>query len=76
MDGGLPTGDLTLWRADALELFDRLHDVDLDAVSVRRLAHKQALMDLLTRREETDVPLATEDEVAVARADVSQEHGW
>jgi hypothetical protein len=76
MDGDLPTVDLTLWRADALVLFDWLQDVELDAVPISHPAHKQALMDLLTRLEETDVPHATEDEVAVARADVSRDMGW
>jgi hypothetical protein len=76
MDEDLPRVDLVLWRADALVLFDWLQDVDLDAVPISHPAHKQALMDLLTRLEETDVALATEDEIEVARADVSRDMGW
>ncbi|MEV0158279.1 hypothetical protein AB0H57_31985 [Micromonospora sp. NPDC050686] len=76
MNRDLPKVVLELWRADALVLFDWLQDVDLNAVPISHPAQKQALMDLLTRLEETDVAEATHEEIDAAKAEVSQDMGW
>ena len=60
MDSSLPTVSISLWRSDAIVLFDWLSTVDLDAVPITHPAEKQALMDLFTCLEhETDVPGVT-----------------
>jgi hypothetical protein len=45
--------NIGLWNADAIVLFDWLMTVDLSAVPTTHLGPKQALMDLLTRLEQT-----------------------
>ena len=79
----LPMVDLSLWRADAIVLFDWLHRVDLNAVPIDHPAEKQALMDLFTRLEGySDVPGGesgnglTQAEIDAARAEVAKDMGW
>jgi hypothetical protein len=43
--------NLTIWRADAIVLYDWLMETDLNAVPITHRAQKQALMDLLTSLE-------------------------
>ncbi|MEH0937261.1 hypothetical protein [Micromonospora psammae] len=76
MNNDLPTVDLTIWRADAVVLFDWLQEVDLDRVPITHPAQKQALADLLSRIEETDVYMVTPEEIDAAKADVSRDMGW
>ena len=77
VDPDLPTVDLTIWRADAVVLFDWLMTVDLDTVPITHPAEKQALADLLNRLEGyTDVPGVTQEEIDQAREQVSGDMGW
>jgi hypothetical protein len=76
MDPSLPTIPLTLWRSDAVVLFDWLMAVDLNAVPITHPAEKQALMDLLTRLEETDITGVTPEEIDAARQEVARDMGW
>jgi hypothetical protein len=51
--------------------------VDLNAVPINHPAEKQALADLLTRLEqETDVPGVTQQQIDLAREEVSRDMGW
>lgn len=75
--------DLSLWRADAIVLFDWLSRTDLNAVPIEHPAEKQVLADLFARLElETDVPYGasgtglTQEEIDSARAEVAQDMGW
>ncbi len=73
----LPTVRVSLWRADAVVLFDWLMSVDLDAVPISHPAEKQALADLLSRLEQdTDVIGATQGEIDAAREEVARDMGW
>lgn len=57
MDDPIPQVSLTLWRSDAIVLFDWLARTDLNTVPLDHPAVKQALTDLFTRLEtDTDVP--------------------
>lgn len=77
MDPALPIVELTLWRADAVVLFDWLMRIDMNAIPVTHPAEKQALMDLLSRLEGyTDIPGVTQEEIDLARAEVSRDMGW
>lgn len=83
VDRDLPTVDLTLWRSDAVVLFDWLTRVDFAAIPIEHPAEKQALADLLTRLEhETNVPSGTsgsgltQDEIDAARLEVAADMGW
>ncbi|GAA1593361.1 hypothetical protein GCM10009678_89490 [Actinomadura kijaniata] len=77
MDPDLPTVDVTLWRADAVVLFDWLASTDLDTVPVTHPAQKQALADLLASLEtDTDVTASTEEEIAAARGEVARDMAW
>lgn len=83
MDPTVPTVTLTLWRADAIVLFDWLMSADLNDVPADHPAVKQALADLLGRLEvDTDVPYGlsgsglSQDEIDAARAEVSKDMGW
>ena len=77
MNPDLPSVDIKLWRADAIVLFDWLMSVNLDRVPISHPAEKQALSDLLTRLEhETDMPGVTQEQIDVARAEVSRDMGW
>jgi hypothetical protein len=83
MDPSLPTIELSLWRADAIVLFEWLMTVDLDSVPIEHPAEKQALTDLLTRLEGyTAIPYGasgtglTQDEIDAARVEVAKDMGW
>ena len=79
MDPSLPPDQvsLTLWRGDALVLFDWLSRTDLNTVPIEHPAQKQALTDLLTRLEWcTDVPMADQAEIDAAREAVARDMGW
>ena len=75
--------DLSLWRADAIVLFDWLSRTDLNTLPIEHSAEKQALADLFTRLEtDTDVPYGasgtglTQEEIDSARAEVAKDMGW
>ena len=72
----LPKTELSLWRSDAIVLFDWLMTVDLNAVPITHPAEKQALMDLLSQLEQTDITDVTPDQIDEARADVARDMGW
>jgi hypothetical protein len=83
MDTTPPTATVTLWRSDAIVLFDWLKSTDLNTVPMQHRAEKQALTDLLTRLEGgTDIPYGAsgtgliEVEVDAARAEVAKNMGW
>jgi hypothetical protein len=76
MDPALPTTPIALWRSDAVVLYDWLMSVDLGSVPVTHPAERQALMDLLTRLEETDVMGVTQEEIDEAREAVAPESDW
>jgi hypothetical protein len=61
-DSPLPKVQLDLWRADAVVLFDWLMTVDLNEVPIRHPAEKQALADLLTQLEVSDVTGVDQEE--------------
>lgn len=66
----------SLWRSDAVVLFDWLMSVDLNTVPITHPAEKQALMDLLTRLEQSDVAGVTQAEIDEARSEVARDMGW
>jgi hypothetical protein len=72
----VPKVQVSLWRSDAVVLFDWLMTVDLDAVPIAHPAEKQALADLLARLEETEVRGVTQEEIDAARAEVATDMGW
>lgn len=79
MDSDLPTVAVTLWRADAVVLFDWLMSTDLDSVPITHPAQKQALADLLSRFEwatDVDIAGATAEEIAAAQRAVAKDIGW
>ena len=77
MDPSIPTVDITLWRADAIVLFDWLMSVDMNAVPIVHPAQKQALVDLLSRFEQdTDVIDSTAEEIRAAQEEVAKNMGW
>ena len=79
MDTDLPTVTVTLWRADAVVLFDWLMSTDLNTVPITHPAQKQALADLLSRLEwaaDTDVTGSTAEEIAAAQKEVAKDMGW
>jgi hypothetical protein len=83
VDPSLPTVTLTLWRADAIVLFDWLMTTDLNTIPMTHPAEKQALTDLLSRLEGyTHVPYGasgdglTQAEIDDARAAVAKDMGW
>jgi hypothetical protein len=73
---------LEIWRSDAVVLFDWLMTVDLNAVPIGHPAEKQALADLLSQLEQTDVPLGesrtgiTQEEIDRARGELARNMGW
>lgn len=76
MDPSLPSISISLWRSDAIVLFDWLMTVN-HAVPINHPAEKQALADLLTRLEhETSIPGVTQEQVDAAREEVAQDMGW
>ena len=79
MDPDLPTVTVTLWRADAVVLFDWLMSTDLNTVPITHPAQKQALADLLSRFEAgtfPDITESTSEEIATAQAEVARDMGW
>jgi len=71
-----PRIPVSLWRSDAIVLFDWLMTVDLNTVPITHPAEKQALADLLTQLEQTNITGVPQDEIDVARAEVSRDMGW
>ena len=67
---------LSLWRVDAIVLFDWLMTVDLNSVPITHAAEKQALADLLTQLEQTDITSVSQQEIDDARAAVGKDMGW
>lgn len=68
---------LSLWTADAVVLFDWLMRADLTLlVGHEHPSVKQALTDLVTVLEQTDVASSSVAEIAAAQADVSRDMGW
>jgi hypothetical protein len=83
VDTSHPTVSVTLWRADAIVLFDWLKKTDLNTIPMEHPAEKQALTDLLTRLEGyTDIPYGgsgaglTQDEIDSARDEVARDMDW
>jgi hypothetical protein len=83
VDSSIPQVSITLWRADAIVLFDWLMSTDLNTLPADHPAVKQALTDLLTRLEtDTDVAYGvsgdglTQEEINGARGDVAKDMGW
>ncbi|WP_103533738.1 hypothetical protein [Streptomyces sp. SM11] len=74
--GSTPNTDLSLWRSDAVVLFDWLMSTDLNTVPVTHPAQKQALADLLARLEEVDVAESTQEEISAAQEEVARNMGW
>ncbi len=72
----VPTVTLDLWRSDAIVLFDWLMRVDLNTLPIEHPAEKQALFDLATRLETSDVASATQAEIDEARSEVARDMGW
>lgn len=72
----VPEVAVTLWRADAVVLFDWLMTVDLDALPISHPAEKQALADLLSRLEQSDVAGVGQSEIDVSREAVARDMGW
>jgi hypothetical protein len=50
--------------------------VDLNSVPITHPAEKQALADLLTRLEQSDIAGVTQEEIDAARQDVAGDMGW
>lgn len=79
MDPAPPIVKLSLWRADAIVLFDWLMSTDLNTVPITHPAQKQALADLLSRLEfdtDTDITGSTAEEIATAQAAVAKDMSW
>ena len=79
MDPALPVVKLSLWRADAIVLFDWLMSTQLNTVPITHPAQKQALADLLFLLEfdtNTDITGSTAEEIAAAQAAVAKDMGW
>jgi hypothetical protein len=79
MDPEAPIVNLSLWRADAIVLFDWLMTTDLNTVPITHPAQKQALADLLSRFEwaaDVDVTASTIEEISAAQNEVAKDMGW
>ena len=76
MDKPIPKVPLSLWRSDAVVLFDWLMSVDLNTVPISHPAEKQALADLLNQLEQTEITGVTQEEIDAARAEVARDMGW
>jgi hypothetical protein len=72
----VPQTKISIWRADAVVLFDWLMTVDLNAVPITHPAEKQALADLLTRLEESDVAGVDQNDIDTSREAVARDMGW
>ena len=71
-----PTVTLDLWRSDAIVLFDWLMRTDLNTLPIDHPAEKQALADLLSRLENSDVASVTPEDIGTARSEVAKDMGW
>lgn len=79
VESDLPTVNLSLWRADAIVLFDWLNTTDLNTVPITHPAQKQALADVLSRFEwaaDTDITEVGAEEIAAAQYEVAKDMGW
>lgn len=76
MAGEVPRVKIDIWRSDAIVLLDWLMSTDLNSVPVTHPAQKQALADLLTRLEETDVTGMTQEQIDIAQGEVARDMGW
>ena len=79
MGSDLPTVTVSLWRADAIVLFDWLMAVDVNTVPITHPAQKQALADPLNRLEhdtDTDITASTAEQIAAAQEQVAANMGW
>ena len=77
MNQELPTVSISLWRADAVVLFDWLMSTDLNTVPVTHPAQKQALTDLCGQLEgQTDVMGSTVEQITAAQYEVAKDMGW
>ena len=76
MRDSIETVSIRLWKADAIVLFDWLMSVGLDAVPITHPAEKQALTDLLTQLEQTEVASVRREEIKEARDRVSRDMDW
>lgn len=76
MDEPTPKVPLSLWRSDAVVLFDWLMSVDLNTVPITHPAEKQAFAGLLTQLERTEITGVTQEEIDQARAEVARDMGW
>jgi hypothetical protein len=77
MNPDLPTVELSLWRADAIVLFDWLMSTDLNTVPITHPAQKQALADLLARLERCPhIPGVAQEQIAEAQGEVAANMGW
>ena len=79
MNSDLPIVNVSLWRADAIVLFDWLMATDLNTVPITHPAQKQALADLLSRFEwatDVDITESTAQEIAAAQREVAKDMGW
>lgn len=72
MDAQFPVMNLSLWKADAVVLHFWLSTVDLDAVPFEDESQRQALLDLLTELDQTDVADADDAEIVAAHAQVTR----
>ena len=72
MAAQFPMINVPLWRADAIVLQFWLSTVDLDEVPVEEESQRQALRDLLTALDQTDVGDADDAEIVAAHALVSR----
>lgn len=76
MTSALPQVQLDLWRADAVVLFDWLMTIDLNTVPINHPAERQALADLLSRLEQSDVVGVEQAEIDLCREQVARDMGW
>ncbi|MFD9844767.1 hypothetical protein [Streptomyces parvus] len=74
--GSTPTADLSLWRNDAIVLFDWLMSTDLNTLPTTHPAQKQAVADLLARLQELDIAESTQEEISAAQEEVAKNMGW
>ena len=67
---------LDLWRSDAIVRFDWRMRTDLNALPIEHPAERQALADLLSRLETSDVASVTQHDIDAARSEVAKDMGW
>lgn len=72
MDPTFPVINLPLWKADAVVLHFWLSTVDLDAVPFEDPSQRQALLDLLTELDQTDVGFLDDADIVAAHAQVTR----